>query len=203
MPLDFPLTLFSSCSGARYHAPALHLSKTQDLRVLAFSSHSFDASLIDMLTVLMVGGCICIPDEETRLNNLAGAINDLRVNWATLTPTVVRFLEPAMVPGLETIVLAGEPMSQSNLDPWSRIVIFDIYLTLKNFPLTHCRISSMHTVPANALWLLVSTPTSRLIAIRRTSDFLSESVHGLWIPRITISSCQLAVWVNYSPRAQL
>lgn len=179
------------------------MSKTQNLRVLAFSSHTFDASLIDMLTVLMVGGCVCIPDDETRLNNLAGAINDLRVNWADLTPTVVRFLEPAMVPGLETIVLAGEQMSQSNLDTWSRIVISDLLLTLKNSPLTHCRISSMDTAPANALCPLVSTPTSRLIAIRRTSDFLSESAHGLWIPKITISSCQLAVWVNYSPRAQL
>ena len=83
-----------------------------------------------MLTVLMIGGCICIPDEETRLNNLAGAINDMRINWATLTPTVVRFLEPAMVPGLETIVLAGEPMSQSNLDTWSQIVRFSKLVVL-------------------------------------------------------------------------
>ncbi|KAH7344235.1 hypothetical protein BKA66DRAFT_580205, partial [Pyrenochaeta sp. MPI-SDFR-AT-0127] len=122
MPKGTVIEHASFCSGVQYHAPALHLSSTQDLRVLAFSSHSFDASLIDMLTVLMVGGCICIPDEENRLNNLAGVINDMRVNWATLTPTVVRFLEPAMVPGLETIVLAGEAMSQSNLDTWSRIV---------------------------------------------------------------------------------
>ncbi len=103
------------------------MSDAPDLRGLAFSSHAFDASLVETLTVLMVGGCICIPDEEKRLNNLAGAINDLRVNWASVTPTVVRFLEPRMVPGFRTIVLVGEAMSQTDLDQWSQIVILYIH----------------------------------------------------------------------------
>lgn len=155
-----------------------------------------------MLTVLMVGGCICIPDEENRLNNLAGVINDMRVNWATLTPTVVRFLEPAMVPGLETIVLAGEAMSQSNLDTWSRIVIPASH-PHNIIPLTPSRISLMPTVRVNALSLHALTPTLEPIAIRRILDFPSVSAHGLWIQRTTTSFCQLAVWVNYSLKAQL
>jgi len=156
-----------------------------------------------MLTVLMVGGCICIPNEENRLNNLAGVINDMRVNWATLTPTVVRFLEPEMVPRLETIVLAGEAMSQPNLDTWSRIVISSLSPVHNPIPLTLCRILLMPMARVNALSPHVLTPTSELIAIRRILDFPSVSAHGLWTPKATTGFCQLAVWVNYWPKAQL
>jgi hypothetical protein len=51
---------------------------------------------------------VCIPDETTRLNDIAKAMNDMRVTYAQLTPTFVRFLEPSMVPNLVTIVLMGE-----------------------------------------------------------------------------------------------
>ena len=78
------------------------------LRALQFAAHSFDASITEILTPLMVGGTVCIPDESTRLNDIAKAMNDMQVTYAQLTPTFVRFLEPSMVPNLITIVLMGE-----------------------------------------------------------------------------------------------
>jgi non-ribosomal peptide synthetase component F len=91
------------------------------LRALQFAAHSFDASITEILTPLMVGGTVCIPDEHTRLNDIGKAMNDMRVTFAQLTPTFVRFLEPSMVPTLVTIVLMGESMSKANLDTWSQI----------------------------------------------------------------------------------
>lgn len=67
----------------------------------------------------MYGGCICIPDENTRLNNIVSAINTMRVNWALLTPSFVDFFGPADIPSLRTLVLGGEAMNQSQITTWA------------------------------------------------------------------------------------
>jgi non-ribosomal peptide synthetase component F len=103
----------SSCLA---HTPALRL--TPDCRALQFAAHTFDASLADILSALMNGGTICIPSEESRINDLGGAINKLRANYISLTPSVVEFLTPAMIPQVQTIVLAGEAMAAHQRDMW-------------------------------------------------------------------------------------
>ena len=117
------------CAGVKGHVPGLLMDTAKPLRVLQFAAHSFDASIIEILTTLVIGGTICIPDEQSRLNDIASAINDMRVTWASLTPTFVRFLQPSMVPTLATIVLMGEAMSQANLDTWSQINLINGYGT--------------------------------------------------------------------------
>ncbi|KAM5489397.1 NRPS cluster protein [Microsporum audouinii] len=107
------------CSSAAAHAGPLRIE--EDSRCLQFAAHTFDASLVEILTPLMQGACVCIPSEEARLNNIVQTINDLRVNTATLTPSFIGFIEPADVPGLRSLVLAGEAMSQSHIDTWSKI----------------------------------------------------------------------------------
>ena len=106
-------------SSAMAHAPQLRVFSNS--RLLQFAAHTFDASLVEILTVLLVGACICVPSEEARLNNITKVINDMRVNHATLTPSFVDFINISDVPGLETLVLAGEAMSQSHLETWSKI----------------------------------------------------------------------------------
>ena len=51
-----------------------------DLRHLSFLAYNFDPSVYDILMPLVVGGCLCIPSEEDRVNDLAGAINRLHAN---------------------------------------------------------------------------------------------------------------------------
>ncbi|KAF2742357.1 AMP-binding-domain-containing protein, partial [Sporormia fimetaria CBS 119925] len=115
------------CTGAAGHIPGMYMSETHPLRALQFAAHSFDASVTEILSPLMAGGTTCIPDEHTRLNEIVKVINDMRATYAQLTPTFVRFLEPSMVPTLQTIVLMGEPMSQANLDTWSKINLINGY----------------------------------------------------------------------------
>jgi non-ribosomal peptide synthetase component F len=118
------------CTGATSstgHIRGLGIDAQSPVRALQFAAHSFDASVIELLTPLIMGGTVCIPDEYTRLNDIAKAINEMRVNYAQLTPTFVRFLEPAMIPTLSTIVLMGEPMSQANLETWSQINLVNGY----------------------------------------------------------------------------
>jgi non-ribosomal peptide synthetase component F len=118
------------CTGAEGHVPGLLYETATPVRVLQFAAHSFDASIVEILTPLMIGGTICIPDEDTRLNDIAKAINDMRVTWACLTPTFVRFLDPTMVPTLATIILMGEAMSQANLDTWTKINLVNGYVVV-------------------------------------------------------------------------
>ncbi|KAL5357022.1 hypothetical protein BJX96DRAFT_135429 [Aspergillus floccosus] len=101
------------------HAPRLRIYP--ESRLLQFAAHTFDASLVDILTVLMVGACICIPSEDERLNDIVKAINNMRVNHASLTPSFIDFINIADVPVLETLALVGEAMSQSHIETWSKI----------------------------------------------------------------------------------
>ena len=113
------------CSGAKAHAPAQHLQPNS--RVLQYSSYVFDASIIEILTPLMIGATTCIPSDHARLNELATAINQLRVDWASITPSVVNFLEPASVPGLKTLLLVGEAMNQRHISTWSSLRLINAY----------------------------------------------------------------------------
>ncbi|KAJ5379175.1 hypothetical protein N7509_012294 [Penicillium cosmopolitanum] len=99
----------------------------RDTRALQFAAHTFDASLAESLTPLIHGACVCIPSEEDRLNDIVRFINEKRVDQACFTPSFVGFIEIDSVPGLKSLVLAGEAMSQSQLATWSRIRLVNGY----------------------------------------------------------------------------
>ncbi|PHH65679.1 hypothetical protein CDD81_1765 [Ophiocordyceps australis] len=97
-------------------------------RVLQFASHSFDAILVEVMTPLLAGACVCIPSDERRLNDLAGAIRDFDVNWMGLTPTLTRVIKPADVPGLETLCTWGEEGAMDIIETWADAVeLINIY----------------------------------------------------------------------------
>lgn len=88
------------------------------VRLLQFAAYVFDLSIGEMIGPLIAGGCLCVPSEHERMNNLAGFMNRTRVNWAYLTPSFTRLLDPASVPGLELLLLAGEPVGKDHLSSW-------------------------------------------------------------------------------------
>jgi amino acid adenylation domain-containing protein/non-ribosomal peptide synthase protein (TIGR01720 family) len=112
-------------SSAMVHGPGLRIFR--ETRALQFAAHTFDASLAESLTPLIHGACVCIPSEEQRLNDIVGFINEHRVNQACFTPSFIGFIEIDSVPGLQSLVLAGEAMSQSQLATWSRIKLVNGY----------------------------------------------------------------------------
>ncbi|KLJ06271.1 hypothetical protein EMPG_10312 [Blastomyces silverae] len=101
---------------------AIASSKAQNLdsssRVLQFASYAFDISIHECLTTLILGGCVCIPSEFQRLNDLKNAVRDLHVNWAELTPTVAKLLTPEDVPRVKTLILGGESMTSLDVALW-------------------------------------------------------------------------------------
>lgn len=94
----------------------------QHSRVLQFASYAFDASIVEILTTLLVGGCVCIPCEADRQGRLGSVMEEFKVTWALLTPSVARVLNPQQMSSLKTLVLGGEGMSSDDVRRWSSYV---------------------------------------------------------------------------------
>lgn len=108
----------SYTSGAVPRATAVGYKEHS--RVLDFPSYAFDVSVDCMLCTLANGGCICVPSEDQRVNDLSGAIRQLGVNMAHMTPSVARVLAPDIMPSLEVIGLGGEAISASDAAEWGQ-----------------------------------------------------------------------------------
>lgn len=111
---------------ARYMAKNFNVGT--HTRVFQYASYSFDVSIHETLMVLMAGGCLCIPSEDDRHNDLAGSVMRLQANWASLSPSVARAITPESVPTLETLVFAGEVLTERDVSPWmDKVAIFNWY----------------------------------------------------------------------------
>jgi amino acid adenylation domain-containing protein/non-ribosomal peptide synthase protein (TIGR01720 family) len=91
-------------------------------RALQFASYTFDNSLEEMFTTLQRGGCVCVPSEEQRINDLAGCIAELDANFMDLTPTVASLLDPIDAPTIKSMGLGGEALTKAVLDLWGSYV---------------------------------------------------------------------------------
>jgi non-ribosomal peptide synthetase component F len=99
-------------------------------RILQAASYSFDASIFENLSTLLCGGCVCTPDEETREEKgLARVIRDFGVDWAYLTPSLVKTIRPDdVLPGLETLILMGEAPAKADINTWAgRLRLMNAY----------------------------------------------------------------------------
>ncbi|KAF5632266.1 non-ribosomal peptide synthetase [Fusarium tjaetaba] len=112
-------------SSALAHGPAMMMDS--NTRSFQFAASTFDVSITEILTCMILGGCVCIPSEDDRLNAVEEAITQLRANWALLTPTFVKFINPANVPTLKTLVTGGEAMTQAVIRSWSHINLINCY----------------------------------------------------------------------------
>lgn len=117
-PKGFVMDHTAFCSGLDAYCEQSGL--TSQSRVLQFASHAFIISLTDQIAPLTQGACVCLPSEDQLQNDLAGAIRELNANWAKLTPSVLRLLEPADIPGLQTLITVGEPMDTAEVTKWQR-----------------------------------------------------------------------------------
>jgi amino acid adenylation domain-containing protein len=96
---------------------ALHLEPTS--RVFQFSSFVFDVSVLDILTTLTIGAAVCIPSEDDRTADLAGAINKLKATWVSLTASAANTMDgPHVVPTLKTLASAGEALTPETINKW-------------------------------------------------------------------------------------
>lgn len=167
--------------SAREHGKAFKMSCTS--RTLQFCSFTFDVSLAEILTTLLHGGCVCIPSDSERLDNLSRVIARFGVNCALLTPSVASTITPKAVPTLKSLVLCGEPMNDSHVSLWSKAVHL-----INGYGPTECAIFSVintsgmiesdptiigHATGCNA-WVVDSTDHNILLPIGAIGELLLE-----------------------------
>lgn len=90
----------------------------RESRVFEFSSYSFDACVYNAMKTLVVGGCLCTPSDDDRRDNLAQSLVSTRATVLEITPSALRLLDPTAIPGLQTLVCAGEQLKAHDIEPW-------------------------------------------------------------------------------------
>ncbi|KAJ5433827.1 AMP-dependent synthetase/ligase [Penicillium cf. griseofulvum] len=109
-------------SHANLSSAVAHQARTlgfnSGVRTFDSSSYTFDAYVYNTFYTLLTGGCLCVPSETDRINNLQMVLQELNVEFAQLTPSTSRLLDPNKLPHLHTLILTGEKINRTVLDPW-------------------------------------------------------------------------------------
>ncbi|KAF4537768.1 Nonribosomal peptide synthase Pes1 [Lasiodiplodia theobromae] len=168
-------------TSARAHGEVMSVGPAS--RVMQFAAYMFDVSIEDIFTTLMRGGCVCIPSEEDRLNDLAGAFGRLGANWACLTPTVASLLEPAKILGLRHLCLGGEPVRRETIEKWAPNTCLNILYGPAECSMTmSCRPGvAVDAHPANfghqvgaLTWIVDESDHDRLLPVGCPGELLIE-----------------------------
>jgi non-ribosomal peptide synthetase component F len=106
--------------------------------MLQAASFAFDASLAEIFFALLSGGCICIPSDDERANDLEGSITRMHINWAILTPSMARLLSPTGVPTLQNLALVGEAMTEEDAAMWKGIRLVNAYGPAEDAIISSC-----------------------------------------------------------------
>lgn len=99
---------------------------TQRSVVLQVASLSFDAATWEIFMALTNGACLVLISEEQQksMDQLKQLINDRQVTHATLSPSVLNLLQPHELPGLQTLIVAGEAVTEKAARQWSQDRLF-------------------------------------------------------------------------------
>ncbi|VUC23411.1 unnamed protein product [Clonostachys rosea] len=135
-------------------------------RTLQFSSYTFDAHILEIFGTLLKGGCVCVISDSERMNNLSEVMNERQVNFALLTKTVSRLLDPKELPALKCLILSGEANGRQDYWRWaervrdaqaSLIETLPSYMVPSLFiPVTHLPLNASGKLERNTLRSWVS-----------------------------------------------
>lgn len=101
---------------------------TRDTRLLSIASYAFDACIYEIFIPLLVGGTVCVPPEEQRLENISPFLAEARITDAIFTPSYLKTLDIKELPTLQTIMIAGEPATLDVVEAWqSRVRLMNCY----------------------------------------------------------------------------
>ncbi|KAL5341859.1 hypothetical protein BJX70DRAFT_395585 [Aspergillus crustosus] len=167
-------------SAAVAYGPGMDMN--HDCRMLQFAAHTFDASLFESISPLIHGGCVCIPSDGERLNDVFQAINRMHVNVVCLTPSFARFIDPPSVPGVKTLILVGEAMSKADLERWSHINLVNGYGPTESAVCAALKTSIQKTSDCREIglpmgvqfWVVNSEDHNRLVPIGSPGELLLE-----------------------------
>ena len=173
----------SNFSSAIAHQQAAHGFKATS-RLYDFASYAFDVAWSNVLHMLACGGCLCVPSENDRRNDLAGSMHRLRANFGYFTPTVANLLPSRYIHGLETLVLGGEKLALADARRWAGMVsVRNVYGPCECTPATTiAHISQANTHNTTSIgkgigvntWVVRPSNYNYLVAIGGVGELLME-----------------------------
>ncbi|KAK5624976.1 hypothetical protein RRF57_000692 [Xylaria bambusicola] len=167
-------------SSIRGFTTEAHLD--QNVRGLHFSSYTFDGCIYEIFGVLVNGGCICIPSEYNRMNNVASFINKHEVNWAIFTPSYTTLLEPNSIPTMRTMCMGGEAVTHDNVHTWAaKVNLVNLYGPAEATVCVCCLIppsgwrpGTIGRVVGGVGWVVMPSDRSRLAPIGTPGELVIE-----------------------------
>ncbi|KAH6724193.1 hypothetical protein BKA61DRAFT_727923 [Leptodontidium sp. MPI-SDFR-AT-0119] len=87
--------------------------------IMQFASQAFAASVVEIFKTLGNGGCICIPSEKVRLNNITEFMKEHEITRVFFPPTLLKLFKPEMFPTLEILLTGGEPVLPDLIATWA------------------------------------------------------------------------------------
>lgn len=101
-------------------AKVARMAVAPDSRVLQFASPSFDASITELLAAFTAGATLVVPPAGPLVGEeLERVLVDERISHAVLPPVAVAGLAEPRLPGLRTLVMAGEACPAELAAAWS------------------------------------------------------------------------------------
>jgi amino acid adenylation domain-containing protein len=149
-------------------------------RVLQFATYAFDMSVIDTLMALVNGACLCVPNQDDIVSNLGGVIQQMRINFSAVTPSVATTYPSGIEQTLQTLVLGGEKVPRALLEFWTkRLTVFNAYgpAEASVCALGQAQISRLMSIgrPINTLaWVVDETNHNILKPIGAIGELLLE-----------------------------
>jgi acyl-coenzyme A synthetase/AMP-(fatty) acid ligase len=139
---------------------------------------------VDIFTTLSHGGCICIPSEDDRRNDIISSIEKMQVNWALLTPSFAGLIQPYQVPSLRTLSLGGEAVTKDLTTRWTgKVLLINCYgqaecgacLTLRVDAESDRAASNVgYSLPNSICWLVHPDDHDKLAPIGAAGELLVE-----------------------------
>jgi amino acid adenylation domain-containing protein len=85
--------------------------------------HTTDSAFTSYLLPLSVGGCVYIlPDDQFKFLSIAKLMNDKKINWVKLTPSVLQYLSPYIskldLQHIQYFAFVGEALPVSLVEKW-------------------------------------------------------------------------------------
>lgn len=162
---------------------------TPDSRVLQFASYSWSMSMVETLMTLVRGGCVCLPSEHTKMNDLKKFILDAQVTMCSFTPSVLRLFKPTDFPGVQTISLIGEPLTQDIVDVWaSQVHLINAYGPTEGGPIASgllvkpgkWKTGDVGKATPGAIWIVNPSCSNQHLPIGAVGEVL---IQGLTVAR--------------------
>ncbi|KAK9437913.1 Amino acid adenylation [Metarhizium brunneum] len=126
MPKGVLITNTNAASALYHQAECMGMN--ENARIFDFASYSFDVSVSNVLSALATGGCLCVPSDEDRKDNLEQSIASLEANILDITPSMAQVLSPDRLPSVNTVIFGGEALHPTDIKRWwGRVNIIHIY----------------------------------------------------------------------------